>query len=520
MIFLDALECVGKERSMLRMDQVHVIRHQYYVEGLSIRTIARRLQVNRRTVRKYLLQAEPQRQERRGRAQPVQASVGPRIEALLEEWSERLVGKHRLTATRLHRQLREEGWAIGERTVRRYLAERRRRQAEVYVPLVHRPGEEGQVDFFAVTVEVAGARRQVWKFLLRLMYSGRDFVWLYDRCDQLSFLDGHVRAFAHFEGVVRRLVYDNLTAAVKRLVGLAERELTGRFQALSSHYLFEPCFARPGEGHDKGGVEARGKGVRLQHLTPIVSGPDLGTLSAALLTEVEQGWAGRCQADGRPLPALFEEERRGWLPLPPTAFDARALMLVSVSRSATVTVAGARYSLPERWARLEAEAWVGVADVCFRCQGETVVRPRGRRGEQRIEYRDYLRSLSRKPQAVRQVAPELLAELGEPYRRLWGLLEQSHGPRQAARLLAGVLGAVHDHGEVAVTAALNEALAAGSFDREGSGNLLALTRQLPALRVLTDSAVPARLRTVAVETGSAADYDQLLWAATAAGGAR
>jgi len=67
---------------------------------------------------------------------------------------------------------------------------------------------------------------------------------LYDRCDQLAFLDGHVRAFAHLGGVPRRAVYDNLTAAVKRRVGV-ERELTDRFGALSSHYLFEPCFARP-----------------------------------------------------------------------------------------------------------------------------------------------------------------------------------------------------------------------------------------------------------------------------------
>jgi hypothetical protein len=31
---------------------------------------------------------------------------------------------------------------------------------------------------------------------MRLMYSGREFAWLYERCDQLAFLDGHVRAFA------------------------------------------------------------------------------------------------------------------------------------------------------------------------------------------------------------------------------------------------------------------------------------------------------------------------------------
>src|SRR5438128_1871331 len=39
---------------------------------------------------------------------------------------------------------------------------------------------------------------------MRLMYSGRDFAWIYERQDQVSFLDGHVRAFAHFAGVPAR----------------------------------------------------------------------------------------------------------------------------------------------------------------------------------------------------------------------------------------------------------------------------------------------------------------------------
>jgi len=197
--------------------------------------------------------------------------VTPRMDELLEEWGPRTTSKQRITGTRIHQQLIEEGYKVGITTVREYLREKRRQAAEVYIPLIHRPGDEAQVDFFQVTVEEDGTLRKVWKFVMRLMYSGRDFVWLYDHCDQLAFLDGHVRAFAYFDGVPRRGVYDNLTAAVKMRVGL-KRELADRFEALVSHYLFEPCFARRGEGHDKGGVEARGKGIRLAHLTPIPHG--------------------------------------------------------------------------------------------------------------------------------------------------------------------------------------------------------------------------------------------------------
>jgi len=70
--------------------------------------------------------------------------------------------------------------------------------------------------FFEVLVDVDGIRRKAWLFLMRLMYSGRDFAWIYERQDQISFLDGHVRAFAHFAGVPSRVAYDNLRAAVDR----------------------------------------------------------------------------------------------------------------------------------------------------------------------------------------------------------------------------------------------------------------------------------------------------------------
>jgi len=492
------------------MEQVHVIRHKHFAEGHSVRQIAREMGLNRRTVRKYLREPEPRREEVADRRQPVISIVGPRIEALLDEWRPRLVGKHRLTSPRVHRELMAEGFVVGERTVRQFLAEKRRQAAEVYIPLVHRPGDEAQVDFFEVTVDEGGRRRKVWKFLMRLMYSGRDFIHLYDRCDTPCFLDGHVRSFAFLGGVARRLIYDNLSAAVKRVVGLKDRALTDRFQALSSHYLFEPCFARPRQGHDKGGVEGRGKAIRLQHLTPILAGPDLDTISATARHDVARLWQQRQHSDGRPLSALFEEERAQLLPLPAAPFDPRCLALVAISHSATVKVAGAIYSLPERWARLEAEAWIGARDIRFCCRGEETLRPRQLPGGKRIEYRDYLRELSRKPQAVRQVAPELVAELGEPYRRLWMLLEQAHGGRHAGRILAGVLGAIHDHGEATVTVALKEALAAGTFAADGAENLLALTRQLPPRPVLADTGVPQALRAVQVEAGCAADYDLLL----------
>src|SRR5262249_17635644 len=79
---------------------------------------------------------------------------------------------------------------------RRWQVPRQRR--EVSVPLTYRPGDLAEVDFFEVLVDLAGTRRKAWLFLMRLMYSGRDFAWSYKRQDQVSFLDGHVLAFSHW----------------------------------------------------------------------------------------------------------------------------------------------------------------------------------------------------------------------------------------------------------------------------------------------------------------------------------
>jgi hypothetical protein len=167
-----------------------------------------------------------------------------------------------------------------------------------------------------------------------------------------------------------------------------------------------------------------------------------------------------------------------------------------------VRVAGAQYSVPSSWAALEATAYVGVETIRVVCRGEQVEVAKQRRGTRTIRYRHYLRELAKKPQAVRQVAPELVAELGEPYGRLWELLEARHGAREAARVLARIVGAIDEHGEAEVAEALSRAMAQQRCD------LLELSASVatPARCI----AVPPALAAYAVESARAADYDWLL----------
>jgi hypothetical protein len=105
---------------------------------------------------------------------------------------------------------------------------------------------------------------------------------------------------------------------------------------------------------------------------------------------------------------------------------------------------------------------------------------------------------------VRQVADELIRDLGEPFATTWRLLVDERGPKQAARVFAQVLGAVVDVGEAVVAARLRTALVTGE------PVLFALRPNAPLPTALRDEDLPAALAGFDVEAGRAADYDDLL----------
>ena len=113
------------------------------------------------------------------------------------------------------------------------------------------------------------------------------------------------------------------------LVG-GTRTLTPRFTALASHYLLEACFCRPGEGHDKGGVESRGKAIRQQVLVPIPVGPTLAAINATLLAQMDARLDTTRDAAGQTIGMRFTEEQRQCRPVP-AAFEAAATTLGTVT---------------------------------------------------------------------------------------------------------------------------------------------------------------------------------------------
>ena len=118
---------------MLRMDQVHVIRHKVVIEEHGIRQVAAETGVCRNMVRKYLRKSMPCREQLRLRSQPVWEPIEPRPQVLLTKWKPHTSLKRRLTPARVHRQLISEGYRVTTSLLRSYLRERRRQRSGKYI---------------------------------------------------------------------------------------------------------------------------------------------------------------------------------------------------------------------------------------------------------------------------------------------------------------------------------------------------------------------------------------------------
>lgn len=493
---------------MLDVGTEQAIRHQLKIQGRHIRALVRETGHARNTIRRVVRGDGGERQL--VRPAPKREAVAAALDALLVELGPRTRGKQRLTVKRLHGLLRERDVDVGYTLVKHLMRERRRRAAEVFVPLHFEPGDVAEVDFFEVVVDVdepgdaqvvedlhAGGvtdgpryRVKAFLFLMRLPFSGVDVVVLYPRQNQVCFLDGHVRAFALLGGVPARIIYDNLKAAVLKLLVGSERQLQPRFFALVVHHDFEPCFARPRTGHDKGAVEARGKGFRQQRMTPIPRGASLLDVSTTLQQELLDERADDVDA-GAELAALQ--------PLPAHLFDVRAHRVAAITSSSLLQVDGATYSVPEAFARASVDVFVGSFAVDVVHGGVQVRLPRARFGEKHVRYLHYAKALSEKPQAVRQCAPRLLAELGEPFASTWMKLVDEHDEMHAARVFCRLLRIVHECGVPDAAKHLQETA--------GKGLGLLGARAPPAKRASTLTVPPAL--DVVVQTSPLDIYDRI-----------
>ena len=234
---------------------------------MSIRELAVRHGVHRRTVRQALVSAEPPARKVPQRVAPVLDPVKPLIDAMLRE-DLTAPRKQRHTALRVRvRLLEEHQLVVAYSTVRDYVrdarpriaAEAGKQLAEVFVPQTHPAGAEAEVDFADLWIVLAGVKTKVFLFTLRLSYSGKAIHRAYATASQEAFLDGHRYAFEQLGGLPTvHIRYDNLKAAVSQGVGGPDPGRVGPVGdvpvplRLRRVLLPSRCRGRPREGRRRG----------------------------------------------------------------------------------------------------------------------------------------------------------------------------------------------------------------------------------------------------------------------------
>ena len=99
------------------------------------------------------------------------------------------------------------------------------------MPLSHAPGE-AQADFGEALAVIAGVELTAHFMVFDLPHSDDCFVQAFPAETTEAFLEGHVRAFQYFGAVPSRMVYDNTTLALARILGDGERRRRARFSEL------------------------------------------------------------------------------------------------------------------------------------------------------------------------------------------------------------------------------------------------------------------------------------------------
>jgi hypothetical protein len=269
---------------------------------------------------------------------------------------------------------------------------------EVFLPLSHPPGE-AQVDFGFAEAVIGGVPTPVALFVMSLPYADAVYCQAYPRECTEVFLDGHVRGFAFFGGVPRRIAYDNTKTAVAKIVGSRERVVTREFQRLMSHYLFASHFCLVRRPNEKGHVERLVEHARSNFLVPVPQVASLDELNACLTAQCQRDQVRTTRGKPGTVATLLVEDRAAMLPLPAQRFEARRVTEVSADALSLVRFDTNAYSVPTTYAHRPVTVVGTVDKVRIVFEDRLIARhPRcWEREQSRFDPIHYLALLERKP---------------------------------------------------------------------------------------------------------------------------
>lgn len=422
------------------MEQWESIRRRVLVENESKRKVMRETGLHWQTLEKILTYSSPPGYQAKQKRK--QVKLGPyleRIHHMLEGDKDNPNKKQHHTAHKVFERLQAEGYQGGYTQVKVAVREYRKHRKEVYLPLVHRPGE-AQVDFGYALVKEQGPLRKVVFFVMTLPHSDGMFVQVFERICTEVFWEGHLRAFNYFGGVPTRITYDNEKIMVREIIGKHRRKLTHGFLQLKSHYLFDAHFCCVRRANEKGVVEGTVRYARQNFLVPVPQVQSLAELNARLVACCRQDLQRKLRGKTATKGVLLEEDRAAFRALPASAFEACRKLSTTSTSTSLVRFMTNDYSVPVSCAHHNVVVKGYVDRVEIYCAHQQVACHRRRWGKQEVSYdpMHYLPLLQQKPGGLDYGLPFEQWDLPECFHILRRRLEreQDHeGTREFIRVL-------------------------------------------------------------------------------------
>lgn len=493
------------------------IRTDYELGNQSIRGIAQKYQIHRRMVRQAINSALPPERKQTTKNAPKMEPVKEIIKEIIEK-DPKMPRKQRHTARRIYQRLKQEGYEVGESTVRGYVKKHKEEiglsKREIFVPQSYNWGEQAQVDWYEAVVEIDGEVKKVAVFALRSMASGGAFHKAYTNATQQAFLEGHQEAFDYFGGVFRVCRYDNLALAVKKVLRGYSREQHTKFVAFRSHWQFEAEFCRVGlkGAHEKGGVEGEIGYFRRNHFVPIPKVKNLLELNEQLLQACQKDQSRCIGARKVNVATAMKIEQNHLRALPSREFDLTEESFAVVDQKSCVKVRNCFYSVPSK-AGMKVQLKVSATKVEISQNGQIIAQHERsyEKGQEILNLEHYLDVLERKPGAFAGSKPlQQWREKGlwlAEYDQLWEILQQRLGKQASTKAMIELLQFGKQRGYQHLQQAIKEALELGCADVAAIKHLMTAKTLVHTTAPLINVGILSKYERPLPQINS---YDQLL----------
>lgn len=392
---------------MLQVVEINYIRHEVNQKGKSYAEVARQVQHDERTVKKYADQEQFPQKYKQTRTSPVMDPVKHILDGWIRE-DLKLKKKFQRTAQRMYDQLVEvHNFCGGDRTVRRYVSERRKelsKEAEgASLPLETIPGT-AQVDFGKAPFKYLNEVIELPFLVMSFPYANTFYFQVFPSENTECLLEGLQRIFQQMKSVPKTIRFDNLSPAVRKIHAKGERDLTDMFERFVLHYGFEYEFCNPAKGNEKGHVENMVKYVRNNFLLPANTIVELDEFNQTLWEKAENNRQRKHYIKQVLLESLHEQTCATHILLPEKSFNCARIVVAKADKCGIVHIDNKLYSTSPRFAQKKVVAEVTYNEVRILDETHACIvthsRLYGSKAKSMV-WQPYLRLLSQRPRAIK-----------------------------------------------------------------------------------------------------------------------